>query len=269
MDFDHFIKNNIIEKFSHFKQFIWTRYANPGFRLYLEKFKITPKILIEAGCHHGEDTIELIDEIDFKKIFAFEADSDAYKLAFMRLQNFSKVLLFDFGLGDKSTKEILYVNKLKPEDGTSGFLFNPSNPEEWNTQEIEVRTLDSVILPILQSELRPPKEREIFIWLDVEGYEANVLTGAIKTLDFCAVAQVEINMHDSLRTANYREVLGIMKRKGFVLVFAPLHPGFFGDAVFIHKDRVARRAEKLRGYFLYAAMIGLHSFVYPVLKKPK
>lgn len=211
---------------------------------------------------------QLIEALKPSQVFAFEADPNAFKLAKLELANYKDVLLFEFGLGDKPGIGALYVNNLEPENGTSGFQFKPSDPAEWHTRNIEIRTLDSTLAQFF--EIQPqPTAREIFLWLDVEGFEDKVLLGALDSLRKCAVAQIGINMHDSLRKSNYLEVLRIMRNEGFVLVFGPLHPGFFGDAVFIHKEKVTSLGQKLRGQILYATMIALHSGLYPILKKPE
>lgn len=249
------------------KQGVYSRYANPGFRQYLKDYSLSPKILVEAGCHYAEDTIQLIEELDLTQIIAFEADPDAFEVAKRQLMGYRDVLLFEFGLGDKPGSAALFVNNLEPENGTSGFHFEPSNPSEWHTRNIEICTLDGILVQhLLKGE--PPPQREIFLWLDVEGFEDKVLAGAAHSLKNVSVAQIEINMHDSLRKANYLEVLRIMRNSGFILVFAPLHPGFFGDAVFVHKENI-RIWKKLRGLILHATMVAFHSFLYPILRKPK
>ena len=250
------------------KQGFYEKYSNPSHRQYLRQYRLEPKILIEAGCHHAEDTIQLISELKLNRVFAFEADPDAFAISESKLSKSKIVTLFDFGLGEKSGRSVLFINELEPENGTAGFNFHPSNKDEWRTTEIEIRTLDETLLNVPEFS-HAQTSRDVFLWLDVEGFEHKVLIGGKKILEFCSVAQIEVNMHNFLRQANYLEVFRIMRGHGFWLAYAPLHPGFFGDAVFVHREVSKGVRHCLRDLLLTSAMITLHSFVYPILKKPK
>lgn len=59
------------------RESIYKRYANPGFKIYLERFSVEPKVLIEAGAHYGEDTVEIINFTKVKFALAFEPDPHA------------------------------------------------------------------------------------------------------------------------------------------------------------------------------------------------
>lgn len=234
----------------------------------MKQYSLTPQILIEAGCHYAEDTIQLISDLELNRVFAFEADPESFEISKSKLSSYKNVSLFDFGLGDKFGKSELFINQLEPENGTAGFNFHPSDKNEWRTTEIEIRTMDEILLKF--PEFKDSKaSRGAFLWLDVEGFEHKVLIGGKKILTNCSAAQIEINMHDFLRKANYVEVFQIMREHGFRLVYVPLHPGFFGDAVFVHQEFSPGFKHWLRDLILFSAMISLHSFVYPMLRKPK
>jgi FkbM family methyltransferase len=248
------------------REFVYSRYRNPGFSSYLRKSLLAPSILIEAGCHYGEDTKLLVEKLELEHTFAFEPDPDAFAKAKEVLTGLPNIELFPYGLGETQGSFSLFVNRSEPENGTSGLEFNVENSEEWTTTQIEVKTLDSVISG--SEVFTSVHDRKCFLWLDVEGFEHQVLKGSSLTIGKVGVAQIEINMHNALRKANYLQVLSYMYKQGFGLIYAPLHPGYFGDSVFLHHSVMSSRNTKVRGILLGIAMVFLHSVVYPLLRKP-
>jgi len=245
---------------------IFSRYRNPGFSHYLERYSFTPDFVIEAGCHHGEDTLLLVEALNLTLVVAFEPDPTAFENANEVLKDLSNVRLFPYGLGESPGTFSLFINKAEPENGTSGIGFDVGNSEDWNRKAIEVKTLDSVITEF--GIKLPANKRNCFLWLDVEGFEHKVLKGASRAIEGVGLAQIEINMHDAIRKANYLQVLSFLYRRGFCLVYAPLHPGYFGDSVFLHRSLIASNKTKIRGILLLVTMISLHSVIYPILNKP-
>jgi FkbM family methyltransferase len=245
---------------------LFANYRNPGFSRYLERYSFAPEFMIEAGCHHGEDTLLLVNALDLTQVIAFEPDPAAFDRASLVLRNLQNVRLFPYGLGEASGTFSLFINKTEPENGTSGVGFDVGNSEDWITRDIEVKTLDSVIAEF--GIKLPTSRRSCFLWLDVEGFEHKVLKGASRAIDAVGIAQIEMNMHDAIRKANYLGVLKFMYRRGFRLAYAPLHPGYFGDSVFLHQSLIESKKTKARGIFLLLAMVSLHSVIYPMLRKP-
>jgi hypothetical protein len=107
------------------------------------------------------------------------------------------------------------------------------------------------------------------LWLDVEGAAANVLMGARNVLESINLIQVEVELHNSLyRKSDFSKVNLILNKSKFSLIYAPLHPGFFGDAVYIKSDFLGT-LEKLRSRGVLAAYPLLHLLIYPALGKPR
>jgi hypothetical protein len=106
--------------------------------------------------------------------------------------------------------------------------------------------------------------------LDVEGAPHLVIEGAISTLQNILIAQIEVDMHTTskIRKANYFKVDKLMRNNNFRLHYAPLHPGYFGDVIYI-KENLLSFKEKIRSRILVIGMWILHSKIYPSLKKPK
>jgi hypothetical protein len=155
-----------------------------------------------------------------------------------------------------------YAPNGTPGDGSTIFKKLEINQKiaDDSTSFIEVSTLDA--------EIKVGSENGA-LWLDVEGSAHLVLAGGQKTLGRIQTCQIEIDMHDisEYRKANYREVHKLMKRSAFSLLYAPIHPGFFGDAIYVKANLLSKSA-KVRSLFLETFFILLHSYVYPLMKNP-
>jgi hypothetical protein len=106
--------------------------------------------------------------------------------------------------------------------------------------------------------------------LDVEGHAVSALSGMRETLQQVIIAKIEIQMHDmSLRKkSDYRKVLTILQNVELFPISTPIHPGYFGDMIFVRKDALSI-SMRLKSLLLRKQMIFLHTFLYPLLRKPK
>jgi hypothetical protein len=107
------------------------------------------------------------------------------------------------------------------------------------------------------------------LWLDVEGSAASVLRGSLRTLNSVSLIQVEVDMHTSkFRSANFAKVDQILSKSNFKLIYGPLHPGYFGDAIYI-KNIHLTGFENLRSFVLRGLYLALHRVVYPLSGRPR
>jgi hypothetical protein len=72
----------------------------------------------------------------------------------------------------------------------------------------------------------------------------------------------------NFRTGSFFQVHKIMRSSNFKLYRAPIHPGFFGDVIYIRKKELSN-VERLESFILTFFMCQLHKVVYPILRKPK
>ncbi len=220
-----------------------------------ERFALNVNWIVEAGCHDGADTLELLKQFPKAKIFAFEPDPKSRAVAESRFQAVTteKIELFPFGLSSLGgTKFLNYVNNEKG-NGTSSI-------SEIGTDPVETIALDDFQKMPANSGL---------LWLDVEGHAVNALTGMKKTLTGIELAKIEIQMHEksAQRPQDFQEVITIMKQAGLVPLFVPLHPGYFGDIYFARRTSLNMKA-RLKSLALIFQMWLLHIHIYPVLHKP-
>lgn len=148
---------------------------------YLKKFKIN--YLIDVGSHKGE-FLSYVLNLNLKKIYCFEPQKEIYKLLYDKYKNNKQIEFFNIGLGDQISKMPFYENKLSSTSTfleskntffhkLKNFIINSDKPFE-QKHLIEVKTLDSIFVE--------KKINDIFLKIDVEGFELNVLKGSQKLL---------------------------------------------------------------------------------------
>ncbi len=148
---------------------------------YLKDFNI--KYFIDVGAHKGEFLSYLL-KLKYKKIYCFEPQKNVFQILYKNYKKNKKVKLFNIGLSDKSIKKTFYINKLT---FTSTFskskntLFSKFkrivlNSDNFFTDKYLIKTkkLDEI--------LKNEKINNIFLKVDVEGFELNVLKGAKKLI---------------------------------------------------------------------------------------
>lgn len=244
-------------------EWVYARYSNPGLIFLAEKKGLDFDWVIEAGCHDGSDTINFLKLPKVKTVFAFEPDDEAANNAEIRFSNyFGRVQLKRIALMDQPG----YVRMDSPTgtlgDGSTIFrrLDDFQTTDGQSAKLLKCSTLDLEI---------PELNSNGLMWLDVEGSANLVLKGAERVLRSVILLQVEVNTHSSKHIeSNFWKVNKIMRSASFLILYFPLHPGYFGDVIYI-KSSELNPFEKLRSYLLQIVGFFVHRIIYPILNKPR
>lgn len=242
---------------------LYAHYANPGVLEIIRNRKLEIDWAIEAGCHDGADTLRILELPGLRHIYAFEPDPVAAEIAVSRFRSYaSRITLSSSALYSKSGLMKMILSEGRPGSGNTIFKFFDDLVED--TPHVK----PSFKCTTVDHEIKENSNKGLF-WLDVEGSPHRVIEGAKNTLTQIVIAQIEVDMHDmhEMRQANFREVHTLMRRGGFMLYAAPLHPGYFGDVIYL-KEVELSLSEKVKARALTFAMHILHYKVYSLLKKP-
>jgi FkbM family methyltransferase len=213
---------------------------------------------IEAGCHDGSDTKEMIEVHGVEIVYAFEPDASARLMAEHNLAEYigGQVELSSLALMDKpGLVEINYLGL--PGSGSTQVRSTLTQNEE----PVQAIRLDD--FPIT-------RESEGFLWLDVEGVGAEVLSGSLETLKKISVIKCEVEFHDMShsRKSNFRKVFDLLTNSGFVIWKCDINPGYFGDVFFVRKKHLTQ-TQILKTKLVFLLVLLIRSCIYPWLGKPQ
>jgi FkbM family methyltransferase len=242
---------------------VYAGWASPGLLQIAKQYKLEFSWIIEAGCHDGTDTLKFFELPNVSKVYAFEPDIVAANKAQEKFQNhIDRVSLSQFALLDKAG----FIQLSSP---TGNFGDGTTLIEKFIEKLTpEASTLNLIPCTTLDIELSGISGRGL-IWLDVEGSADKVLAGATKVLKNVDLIQVEVDLHDSTyRRGNFFKVNKILRERDFAIIYGPVHPGYFGDALYIRKSILSFRG-KLRYLTLDFLMYSTHKLIYPLLGMPR
>ncbi|MBT8195291.1 MAG: FkbM family methyltransferase [Bacteroidia bacterium] len=149
----------------------------------------TPKpdeVFLDIGSNRGEAILSMLISSKVKNnIIGFEPNDLIFKKLNNNYKNNKRIKLYNIGLADKNDTLDLHVPFYRNWmfDGLSSFDFNSAN--DWlktrlfgfNEKHLSIKTVQCEIQMLDNFELNP-----YFIKIDVQGYELQVLKGAIQTI---------------------------------------------------------------------------------------
>lgn len=200
-------------------------------------------VVLDVGANDGFYSMELRKLGYSKKIISFEPLLDSFQVLSKYASNSKwehEVLHTALGEFDGKTSIHVSLNSVSSSILEATALLGEAAPKAkyYRTEEIEICKLDS----IFRKYCNPDKDK-IFLKMDVQGYEKNVLLGASDSIKYIdgiqlEVALVELYTNELL----FREMLPYVEGLGFELCL--LLPGFHDqetgrllevDCVFLRK----------------------------------
>lgn len=238
---------------------LYQRVGNPRLQDFIAKIDDPLQFVVEAGCHDGTDTLNLIEVLLVEKIYAFEPDPVAQFRASQLLSVHlnSTISLNPQALSNRNGFGEIEFGGL-PGDGTSQIFQN--NKDDTAAMKIEMLRLDDFSISHLGNG---------FLWLDVEGHAVPALEGAEQSLQKIDLAKIEVQMHyiSPTKLADAYEVIALCRSAGLFPIYLPIQPGFFGDIYFIRLCK-AKNRDIVSGFSRYLLFLLLHKYIYPILQKP-
>ena len=193
----------------------------PHITKFLERNLTKDSIFVDVGSNYGWHSIKSSNFC--KEIYSFEPQNLIYNLQLDSIteNNISNIQLFNYGIGDRNEQK--QMSPINYESSVNiGDLSVGSGGEN-----IEIKTIDSII----------PNGFD-FIKIDVQGYEKNVLMGAINNIKhYKPTIIIEMEDHQ-LRKFGYgcTELFNILKDFGYVIYL--LDYFYPADHICVHKDKL-------------------------------
>jgi FkbM family methyltransferase len=211
--------------------------------------------VLEAGCHDGTDTVLLNAQFKPARYLAFEPDSAARLKAEMTLGSIeiTNVEIYPYGLSNLNTT--VYLKYEASGKGSGSTHFSPTGEDS-----VQIHRFD---------DSHQIDQASGLLWLDVEGHARQALEGMHKALQRIVVGRIECQLHSRNLDfqKDFQQVVLLMKQNSLLPVYGPIYPGYFGDIVFIRKSYMSH-LDLIRSKILFAQMLFLHNFLFPILHKP-
>lgn len=169
---------------------------DPRFNMHARKAEILQRnrinTVIDVGANVGQFGLWL-RSLGFKgRIISFEPIPSAFRTLELVAKKDGDWHAFNFGLGERNEERTFFVSKnsfssslLRPSEANLSAHAEVSIKEEIT---ISVRTLDSLAESILKA------SDHVMLKLDTQGYEREVLAGAVETVSRSGVLLVELSL---------------------------------------------------------------------------
>ena len=172
--------------------------------------------ILDVGANTGQYATEL-RKIKFEgEIISFEPISTVFEVLKRNTKDDAKIVLKNFALGDQNETKTINISK----NLASSSFFNRAKHLEENAKEteyiseekVEIKTLDSIFDGLCN------QGDVIFLKLDTQGYEKNILNGGKESLKKIKGIQIELALKPSYNDApGYKEIIEILEEYGFTL----------------------------------------------------
>jgi len=165
-------KNYIISSDDHYLNHIKNGFEPETLNLFTS-LAVNSRVVLDIGANIGCTAIFLGDIVE--SVYAFEPSPTTFAFLEKNILNSGKnnIISQNFGLGAESTRTTLTFS---PSNRSGGFVSNQIQVDRDHvTETITIKTLDEVIRLLDIQHID-------FIKIDVEGFEKNVICGAMETI---------------------------------------------------------------------------------------
>lgn len=209
----------ILNFFDHFQQKKILKFINNKFSY--------PVIIFDVGAHYGETINVFTKNINYEKIYSFEASPLNYnilKKKFLSKESLN-IKIYNLGLGDKISDE--YINQTA--ESSSSTMNELNKKSKYFTRKLKIlkinnKKLYSKKIPVkiitLDYFINKYKIDKIDVLkIDTEGFEFNILKGLSKNFKKVKLIYFEHHYDDMiLKNYTFSEINQLLTHYGFKMV---------------------------------------------------
>jgi FkbM family methyltransferase len=215
----------------------WSRFRDARLDMFSRALRQGEGIVVDAGANVGDWTAAVLDAYGALDTLVIEPNPNVYVSLAARFAASPNVRCSCVGLADRESDLELVVS-----GGSQFASFLPAVAELTTLYGDQAREVRRVKVPVVRLDtLVHPDQRVQLLKLDVQGYEMNVLAGAVNTLARTEMILVEANWIAHYEGAcEFSELDKFLVSRGFVL--ANLSPPFisrgkalWSDALYVRR----------------------------------
>lgn len=176
-------------------------------------------LVVDVGANAGQYGLRLRAQGYSGPMLSFEPTRNAFQDLERWAQSDSAWTCKPYALGESSGSVLMRVS----DNSVSSSLYEPTSAHlaaepsaaMHGTEEVEMRRLDEVL---------PPSARSVWLKVDTQGHESQVLAGAGETWPRLSVVQLELSLRPMYENEPVlHEMVALMAAQGYVLTY--LEPG--------------------------------------------
>jgi FkbM family methyltransferase len=203
----------LIKSFATWPKFSLTSYMMVAG---LARQKILPRTVIDVGANVGQFAVAASKLFPNVVVHSFEPNPECVSLLRRHVEPLGNVLVYPLALGDESGALDFHINSHSHSSSLLPLAENHSlafpEARELNIIQVEVSTLDKVFCG---NELSKP----VMLKLDVQGYEAQALRGAIELLSRVDYVILEASFKPMYQgELLFMEIVHMMEGYGFTFL---------------------------------------------------
>jgi 2-O-methyltransferase len=193
--------------------------------------------ILEAGGHNGKDTIRISETWPGATVHVFEPEPSLFEQLAKNTAALKNVNIYPVALSDKPGNVVFHISSGKS-DGSSSIL----KPKEHLTAHPDVFFNEEITVTAenLDSWMTENNIVKIdFMWLDMQGFEMQMLKGAPEALKKVSAIYTEVSLIETYEGVPlYPEFRAFLAGHGFVVYQEYLTWKDMGNVLFIRKDLI-------------------------------
>lgn len=193
-------------------------------------------VIIEAGAYDGKDTLTLAHYWPYGRVYSFEPVPELHNYSLNTIGRTKNAKLYNKALSDTTGHSIIYLSSSNNNITASSSLLPPDKHLEYAPHIKFDRTIEVDTITLDDWAKTEQISRIDFLWLDLQGYELNVLQASRLAKEAFAI-YTEVEFIEAYRGQYlFSDMLNWMELHGFKLIATDLdlkNPAWFGNALFV------------------------------------
>lgn len=197
------------------------------------KYLPNAPIIIDCGSHIGTDSIELSKVFPNAQIHSFEAVPAIYQQLKQNVSRYKNINCYQLALADQDGRASMFVSSVGS-DGSSSLL----KPETHLQDHPNVLFEETINVPTRRLDTWAEEnhfQNIDLLWLDMQGFEYQMLIASPKILATVKVIHTEISLKETYEgVINYKQFKQWLEEQGFKMVKEAIPKGTdMGNVLFV------------------------------------
>jgi FkbM family methyltransferase len=187
------------------------RQIDSGYFRWLQNIGI--RTILDVGANEGQFIKKITKILPEAKIYSFEPLKDSFIKLEKLVSAKKNITAFNFALGDNEKESLINKNEYSPSSSLLELTDLHKNAfpvtKKVKEEKIYVKVLDKIV-----NELELKKK--VFLKIDVQGYELNVLRGAENTIKDVDIILIETSFYELYTNQPlFNDIYSFLSNKGF------------------------------------------------------